>query len=190
MNERNNKNSQFIKRTNIIFIVCNKQRNIISPLAQSHDGKTTRKRYYISIFSHHFYLIPQLVRLQDPLTKQYSTRASARNRPVSTFLLLHGYISNKIKAKPVDSFRIAALSTISRRLGNDHEKTTYSLHVAMRYISNNALTWEKKKENTKNDWFQRLINLLLYSNVYSPVSSNRDWGLLVTVTRLPFIIYH
>lgn len=72
LNGRNNKNSQFIKRTNIIFIVCNKQRNIISPLAQSHDGKTTRKRYYISIFSHHFYLIPQLVRLQDPLTKQYA----------------------------------------------------------------------------------------------------------------------
>lgn len=46
--------AEFIKRTNIIFIVCNKQRNIISPLAQSHDGKTTRKRYYISVFSHHF----------------------------------------------------------------------------------------------------------------------------------------
>lgn len=40
------KKCRFIKRTNIIFIVCNKQRNIISPLAQSHDGKTTRKRFY------------------------------------------------------------------------------------------------------------------------------------------------
>lgn len=91
---RKKENTQFIKRTNIIFIVCNKQRNIISPLAQSHDGKTTRKRYYISVFSHH-YLFRNLSGFHGPLTKQYTARGQARNRPISTFLLLNGYISNK-----------------------------------------------------------------------------------------------
>ena len=66
----------------------------------------------------------------------------------------------------------------------------------MRYISNNALTRkgkgeerEKKKEKKKKQ--KKMIDFndqssLIYSNVYSPVFSNRDWGLLVTVTRLPF----